>query len=123
MSSTNHYALTMRFLDHMPLASEYDDLIKKVKEAMPHLDIRYHLEIVYKLNGNHNIHLHGMIKTDKYLSYKKLRNLCPEKFHMFIEPIRSKSAWNTYITKEDQRSVRDAIIKAHINRLDSNPQL
>lgn len=96
-----YYAFTLR-----PLKGTIEDKIESLMVHMQYLDTQYkhidlthHYEIVEKENGNHNVHVHGMIKTPRKLLKKMLHPGAG--FHFWIDACKSELAWNVYITKQN----------------------
>lgn len=112
--SFHYYAATIRKLTcGLPRSEEYDNIIDAIKKKYTHLDIRYNLEMVYKINGNHNVHTHLMIKSPKPIHGRMLLSVIPKGYRLYLEPCKSELAWTAYITKEDQPAVRAQIAYYH----------
>jgi len=99
-----YYAFTIRcmnFITHRPTLQDFTRMVQAYKTKYTWTDIRFHLEIVEKQNGNHNVHIHGMISSPKKLSDRMLKSVIDEGYcvtdHDFV---KSKAAWTTYITKQ-----------------------
>lgn len=114
MTSRYYYAGTIRKLTRgLPTAQDYDDIIVRLKHKYYHLDIRYHFEIVNKLNGNHNIHIHFMISSTKKIHRAMILSVLPSGYNVWVEHAKSVHAWNAYITKMNQMDVRAQIAYLH----------
>lgn len=105
-----YYAGTIRKLTTgLPTTQDLDKIISDLKKKYVHLDIRYNLEMVYKMNGNHNIHVHFMICTPKKIVRQMILSVLPKGYNVWLEFVKSQQAWIAYITKCEQRDVRAQI--------------
>lgn len=75
--------------------------MNQLKKKDPKADIRYHWEDVEN-KGTHNIHIHGIIKTPNTMKKPKIA----KGYYIHFEPMRSETAWNRYITKNDDTANR-----------------
>lgn len=121
----HYYAGTIRKLSRgLPRSEEFDSIIADFKKKYTHIDVRYHLEMVEKINGNHNVHIHLMLKSPKAVNYRMLNSVCPKGYSSWCKSINNgkagQYAWNAYITKEDQDNVRAQIAYYHESPAQSN---
>lgn len=110
-----YYAFTIRcmnFKKHLPTLEDFVFIIKSFKEKYTHADVRYHLEVVQKLNGNHNVHIHGIIFAKKSMVIRQLKSVLPEGYCVTdFGSVRHMRAWNLYITKTNQRQQKKLLSK------------
>ena len=115
--SYHYYAATIRKLTcGLPRSEEYDAIIAALKKKYTHIDVRYNIEMVYKMNGNHNVHAHLLMKSPKPVNYRMLNSVCPAGYNSWCHTINNKGgalAWNAYISKENQEDVRAQIAYYH----------
>lgn len=105
-----YYAGTIRKLSgSLPTPEDLDEIVIRLKQKYTHIDVRYNLEIVEKLNGNHNVHIHYMLKSQRKVMYKMIKSILPPTYGLWHEFVKSKQAWLAYITKADQHDVRDQL--------------
>lgn len=106
-----YYCFTLRNLIE-PKPEPIMDTLTLLKRNMPTSNIEYHFEIVYKRNGNHNLHIHGMITSTRSIYGKMLRRLVPEGIYFYFEPLRtSKQVYNIYASKQGLRTLEDVYKK------------
>lgn len=96
-----YYCLTVRKCSNVKTVKSidstlevYDTVIKYIKSLSETTHIEYHYEYTVPKQGQYNLHFHSMIKTDVpiYLKGKK-------GYTFKLEEVRSKAAWQAYITK------------------------
>lgn len=105
-----YYAFTVRcmnFEKYQPTLSDFKAMMTAYKKKYTWTDIRYHLEVVEKLNGNHNVHIHGMVSTPKKVVRKMLDSVLPEGYVCTDHSsVRSKTAWIAYITQSQDSELQ-----------------
>lgn len=101
-----YYAFTSRLLTGSikDKVTSPESWIVEIRKKYPHLDIRYHYEYVLnsQREGNHNVHIHGMISTPRKVLYKLIHP--GPNYHFWIEAVKTVAAWNVYITKNNINS-------------------
>lgn len=85
--------------------------IEYLKNEYPNLQIGFHYELVKKENGNHNIHVHGMISSTKKVRYARLHP--GSEYHFWIEPVKTVNAWNVYMTKSNMTKPEHVLDNLH----------
>lgn len=100
-----YYAFTIRcmsFIRTLPTYETFNSMITHFKTKYTWTDVRHHLEIVEKKNGNHNVHIHGMISTPRKLSRRMMESVLKDGYVLTnFGFVNSKGAWTCYITKSE----------------------
>lgn len=101
-----YYAFTLRNLSH-PKPEDYPPAISAFKQKYTDVDVRYHYEVKFKKNGHHNVHIHGVMKSLKKLSYRMLKACCPfPNVHAYLDLMKHQG-WISYITKQSLNTIQD----------------
>lgn len=101
----NYYALTIRrnglSKNEKQATQCLKDLkffIQRLKTTRTDIDIRVHYECVEHPNG-YNIHLHAMLSSSNKVKKADIKTC--KGYHVDFSSIRSRIAWNCYITKDN----------------------
>lgn len=92
------YCFTLRNL----IKPDPDSIIRIIdvlKKYLERVHIEYHWEIVFKKNGKHNVHVHGMMKSHHVFDYVAVHKKIPKGFSFYINPCDNEQAWILYMTK------------------------
>lgn len=120
MPKQNYYCFTMRkcsgvstYKQAVRVIDEYERYIINMKTTDEQLYVNYHYEVTPMKKGKFNLHLHAMLRTpnDEPYQYPK------RGFKILIEGVRSRIAWDIYITKQ-RLSKRD--ILSHFKDAENN---
>lgn len=98
-----YYAFTIRcmsFIRLKPTYSLFESIIEKFKAKYNWVTVEWNLEVKQKKNGNHNVHVHGMVSTPKKVIKRMLESVTDQGYTVTqFEYVKSQSAWKAYRTK------------------------
>lgn len=81
------------------LISTYEKYISYLQVKLPCIiDFDYHFETKMLKGGKHNIHIHGMIKANRLLTFKDMPR--QKGYKPYCEEVISKKAYYSYMTKD-----------------------
>lgn len=109
-----YYAITIRKLSN-PKPEDYTEYLNAIDHKFPQAHVEVHYEVTPKSNGNHNVHMHGVIKTPHYLPFKAFNQIFPKKgWSTDIQKMYSVG-WKAYITKQNLLTIKD--VNTHLAAL------
>lgn len=99
------------------LEKNNNEIIKKID---------YYFENKYMGNGRWNLHVHAIIKTNKFKSLPSIKYKYKKGFQILIELCWSKKGWKKYITKSVKYGSKEYIlneIETNIDKVKNNSEL
>ena len=106
-----YYGFTLRRLTNGTPEEKVDSLLSVLSEYKRYYGrahIEYHFEVVTKSNGNHNIHVHGVMKTPRKPFLKKMHP--GQGYHFYVEELSNEMAWEKYMTKLQIGQTREEVL-------------
>lgn len=99
-----YYAFTIRcmsFIRLKPTYGVFESIIGSFTSKYSWITADWNLEVKEKKNGNHNVHVHGMLSTPKKVVKRMLESVTESGYTVTqFEYVKSQSAWKAYRTKE-----------------------
>lgn len=99
-----YYAFTLRPTKRNPVDTKLslieNQLMYIQEEVYPYedgIEFKHHYEVVMAKNGQHNIHIHSLIKSPRRVYVNRL---LAEGFKVHLQECDNRNAWDNYINKQ-----------------------